>query len=140
LLEFALSTQGYFAANEGYLYYLYISMHRRSEKLKRSSRFFHGSMAVIFLIAFCWTDFQVNKRPQDQSLLLHSSNPVEFVIHDAKFGAFQIQLTSKSFYLDCDAFEASISIAFKKINFTQSLFVSFIERNVFYGFISINAP
>jgi hypothetical protein len=115
-------------------------MYNQLTRLKRPLGFFHGSLMVIFLVAYIWSGFQVKETLNHKSLVLHASNPVEIVIHDAKPGAFQLQLTSKSFYFDCDAFKATVSIAFKKINLTQSLFVSFIERNVFYVFISINAP
>lgn len=115
-------------------------MHSHLKRLKQPLGFFHRFLMVIFLIIYCWSGFQVKETRNDKTLLLHASNSVEIVVHDAKLGAFQLQLNSKSFYHDYDLFKATSRITFYKSNSSQTLFVSFIERNVFYVFTSINAP
>jgi hypothetical protein len=115
-------------------------MHRQLKRFKQPLGYLHGSLMVVFLVVYCWSGLQVRETQNDRTLLLHASNPVELVIHDAKLATFQIQFNSKSFHHDYAFQKATLSEAFHKSNSTQTLFVSFFERNVFYVFTSINAP
>jgi hypothetical protein len=112
----------------------------KRQYLKQFVGLFHGSLMIVFLAAYCWSGFHFKDTTQDKSFFLRASGLVEVILHDGESLAHQLSVPAKSFFCS-HVFAKSIdSFVITYRDFTTTLFVSFLERKIFYVFVSIHAP